>query len=154
MKNKMLVGFLIAVIIVGASSFYGGMLYGKSQSRAQNLAFGQRQGFGANGTGGLLRNGTGQARGGNRAGGGFVNGDIIAQDDKSITVKSLDGGSKIIFLSASTQISKFSAGSVSDLIVGQTVTANGLANSDGSFTAQMIQLRPSKPENATSSPQK
>lgn len=152
MKNKMLIGFIVAVIVIGGGAFYGGMLYGKSQAAsARNSALSQRQGFGAGAAGGV--GGGAQARGGNRAaGGGLVNGDIIAKDDKSITVKNQNGGSKIIFLSASTQISKFAAGSVADLIVGQTVTANGTTNSDGSITAQMIQLRPAPLANATSTP--
>ncbi len=152
MKNTLLIGFIIAIIIVGGGSFYGGMIYGKSQGGAQNSSFSQRQGFGAGGIGGMQRNGSGLAGGGNRMAGGFINGDILAIDDKSITVKSADGGSKIIFLSASTQISKFAAGSLSDLVVGQTVIANGTTNTDGSITAQMIQLRPARAENATTTP--
>lgn len=31
-KNKMLIGFIIAVIVVGVGFFYGGMQYGKSQN--------------------------------------------------------------------------------------------------------------------------
>lgn len=145
MKNTIIIVVIVA-IVVGAGSFYGGILYGKSQAAgARNLAFGQRQGFGANG-------GT-QARGGNRAaGGGFVNGEIIAKDDKSVTIKSVDGGSKIIFLAASTQITKSVGGSITDLELGKNVMITGSANSDGSVTAQSIQLRPNLPINATSTP--
>jgi len=157
MKNKMLIGFMVAVVVVGAASFYGGMVYGKSLG-AQNLAAGQRQGFAANGAGGIQRSGAGQsqagqARVGNRmAGGGFVNGDIIAKDDKSITVKSADGGSKIVFLSDTTQIMKSVDGSSADLENGKNVMITGSANSDGSLTAQSIQLRPAAPLTATSTP--
>ena len=160
MKNKMLIGFIIAVIVVGAGSFYGGMQYGKSQAAgARNSALSQRQGFGANGASGA--NGGAQARGGNRAAGsGFVNGSIIAQDDKSITVKSADGGSKIVFLSDKTQIMKSVNGSVGDLSVGQNVMVSGSANTDGSITAQAVQIRPATPAGgpvrpgaATSTPQ-
>ena len=140
--KKTIIGFIIALVVVGASSFYGGMLYAKSKSGAQNLSAAQRQGFGGNGGGGAQRNVAGQARGGNKmAGGGFVNGDIIARDAQSITVQLPGGGSKIIFLSGSSQISKFVAGGAADLEIGKTVMVNGAANSDGSITAQIIQLR-------------
>jgi len=145
MKNKMLVGFIIALVIVGGGSFYGGMVYGKSQAASQrNSAFGQRQGFGA-GLAGGLSGASGLTRDENRAAGGFVNGAIIAQDDKSITVKSQSGGSKIIFLSDSTQITKSVDGSLADLAIDKNVTVTGSANSDGSLTAQYIQLRPDVP---------
>ena len=147
MKNKMLIGFIIAVVVVGAGSFYGGLVYGKSKGGAKNLAFGQRQGLGANGVGGA------QARNGNRAAGsGFLNGSIIAQDDKSLTVKSADGGSKIVFLSGKTQIMKSVSGSLADLEIGKNVMVNGSTNSDGSITAQVVQLRPAAPINASSTP--
>lgn len=150
MKNEMLVGFIIVVIIVGAGSFYSGMRYGKSQSGAKNLAFNERPGFGG-GLGGMQRNAVGQG-GVRAAGGGFVNGSIIAKDDKSITVKSADGGSKIVLLSGATQIMKSVDGSASDLEVGKNVMITGQADSAGSITAQSIQLRPASPINATSTP--
>ncbi|OGF24014.1 hypothetical protein A3H09_04045 [Candidatus Falkowbacteria bacterium RIFCSPLOWO2_12_FULL_45_13] len=153
MKNKMLISFVIGLFVIGGGAFYGGLVYGKSQaSSAQNLSaaprqqrFGQGIGLGQNGQfnrqagpGALGRNGN------------FVNGEIIAKDNLSITVKDPGGGSKIIFLSGSTQVSKFIAGQPSDLSVGQSVMVSGTANSDGSLTAQMIQLRPPRPENASS----
>jgi hypothetical protein len=69
-----------------------------------------------------------------------VSGEIISQDDTSITVKLQDGSSKIVILSGNTNINKSSEGSKSDLKTGERVTAFGTTNSDGSITAQNVSI--------------
>lgn len=147
--NKKIIAIIIAIIIiVGGGSFYAGMKYDQSKSSAKvpgagkgftNLSPEDRQARlqqfgGANGAGGQQR--------GVRSNEGLVNGEIISKDDKSITLKLRDGGSKIIFYSENTEFSKFLAGAPNDLEVGKTVMVNGKANSDGSVSAQTIQIRP------------
>lgn len=116
--------------MVGGGGFFAGMKYQESKSpRFGNLhgdmvrQFGQRdaglQGFRP------------------------VNGEIISFDDKSITVKLQDGSSKIVLLTETTTISKTAdATKIDDLKVGEKVAAFGTENSDGSVTAQSIQLNP------------
>jgi hypothetical protein len=134
MKNKQILTTIIIALVVGAASFYGGMRY--QQMRRGNFAgqFAQGGNFrGANGTG---------LRGGN--GGGFmpVTGEIISGDDKTMTVKLQDGSSKIVILSDSTNINKAEAGSKTDLTPGTKILVLGQTNSDGSVTAQSVQVNP------------
>ena len=135
---KKLLPIIVIIILVGVGAFYGGMKYDQSKSAANLSANFQNRQMAGSGTG--SRNGTF----GNRAGSGFVTGEIIAKDDKSITVKLQDGGSKIIFYSDSTEIGKFASGTQNDLEVGKIIIVNGKVNLDGSITAQSIQLRPVK----------
>jgi len=142
---KKLLPIIIALIIVGGGAFYGGIKYSQSKTsfgdfsrqNFQNLSEEQRQE--------LFQGNIGEAfegRIGRGSNGGFLNGEVIAKDEQSITLKMPDGGSKIIFFSASTQISKTTGGSVEDLEIGKQITVTGEENSDGSYTAQMIQLSP------------
>lgn len=139
---------ILAIIVVGGGAFYGGMKYGQSKApqgftqgdfqNLRNLSPEERQQrlqeLGAN-TGGS-RNRTG-----GQQGGGFASGEIIAKDDKSVTIKLRDGGSKIVFYSDTTEIGKIVNGAAADLEIGKTITVNGSPNQDGSLTAQSIQLR-------------
>lgn len=71
-----------------------------------------------------------------------VNGEIISADEKSVTVKLPDGGSKIVILSEKTSINKAAEATKEDLKVGEKVAVFGSENTDGSVTAQNIQLNP------------
>ncbi len=141
MNNKKIIS-LVAGIVVLVAVFYGGMVYGKSKTPAR-------------GTGAFTR-GAGTLAGGRAGGtGGFVGGQIIAKDATSITVQLMANGpagtatgSKIILLSSGTKVSKQADGTLNDLAVGTTVSVTGTPNSDGSITAQSVQIRPNMPQNA------
>jgi hypothetical protein len=130
MKKAILIIVAIA-IVVGGLSFYGGMKYQESKI-PKGVA-----GRNFQNTGGL--NGSTGQRSSN-----FSNGEIVSKDDKSVTIKLGDRGSKIIFYSDTTEISKFVAGTANDLEIGKSVTINGTTNQDGSLTAQSIQIRPNR----------
>ncbi len=130
-KNIVVLSVIIAIVLV-VVSFYGGLKY----SQGKNPTF-DRTSF-------VQRNpqlGGNNVLGSNRTMGGIVSGEILSIDDKSLTVKSQDGGSRLVFLSASTTISKMASGNIGDLIIGSNISVNGSSNTDNSINAQMIQVR-------------
>ncbi len=138
-QQQILVPVIITAVVAGGVGFFGGTKYQQMQRGANFQQF-------ANGAGGRNfggRGGSGAFGQGNRNG-GFrpVSGEILKADDTSITVKLMDGSSKIVLLSDKTAINKASEGAKADLTVGQKVAVFGTDNSDGSVTAQNIQLNP------------
>ncbi len=132
----------MGVLVLIGASFIAGMKFDQHRavlSGRGGLAgqFGDRQG--------RLMGGGGQRSMRGAASGGFVAGEVLSKDDKSITVKLPDGGSKIVFLSESTSILKSASGTSSDLIVGEQVLVTGKANQDGSVSAESVQLRSGMP---------
>ena len=69
-----------------------------------------------------------------------VSGEVLSQDENSVTVKEADGSSKIVILSDKTSINKTTSGSKTDLKTGEKITAFGTSNSDGSITAENISI--------------
>jgi len=132
----------LAVLVALGAGFWGGMTYARSGARNMLTQGGRGNFQNLVGMGGQGRFGEqSQARNG----GGFTAGEIIKNDGTSITVKLQDGGSKIVFFSASTAIMKSVTGTSSDLVTGQNIVVVGTANSDGSISAESIQLRPAGP---------
>lgn len=133
MKNKPLIMTAIAVLVVGAIAFFGGIKYQETKKATglNNRAGQFQRGMGGQGM-----------MGGQRGTGGTVIGEIISTDDKSITVKLEDGSSKIVLLSDTVTVSKTDTGSKADLKTGVKVGVFGTTNSDGTVTAQNVQLNP------------
>lgn len=125
---------IIVALLVGGVAFFGGMQYQKTQAVSGPMMQGQFRGQNGGPQGGL------QGGSGNRQGMMPVSGEILSQDDQSITVKMQDGSSKIVILSDDTNINTSSEGSMEDLKTGETVTAFGTTNSDGSITAQSVSI--------------
>lgn len=69
-----------------------------------------------------------------------VSGEIIGQDEESITVKLPDGSSRIIFVGESTKISESTSSAKDRLTKGVPVFVVGSENPDGSITATSIQI--------------
>jgi len=142
MKNKSLIVGVVVALVIG---FLGGIGYGKSTVPAGSSS----RNFGQNGapTGAVGAGARGGARAGNM--GGFNGGEVLSKDDKSITLKMRDGGSRLVFYSPSTLVTKSATGAISDIATGAQVSIIGKSNPDGSMTAESIQIRPAMPAGTT-----
>lgn len=138
MKNKNIIIFAIALIAVGAGAFFGGTYYEKKSLGSQEMIRSGNFSYGSN----RAARPQGEKPSGGQNRGNFSTGEIISKDDQSITVKMSDGSTKIVYFSTSTTIGKMNQGTADDLAVGQNVLANGENNTDGSLSAQNIQIRP------------
>ena len=138
MKNTILITTAVA-IIVGGLSFFAGTKYQQKKQTVFRNQF-QRSGQIIPGQGNGMRNGNGfdSSRQSFRP----VNGEIISADESTIVVKMVDGSSKIVILSEKTEINKADTATKADLKIGEKVAVFGSENSDGSVTAQNIQLNP------------
>ena len=135
MGTKQWVTLAVVAVVFAGGGFWGGTQYAASQ----------RPSFGGNfagrtGAGGFTRGG---------AGGGTTFGTILSMSNGSITVQlptatstGASSGTKLVLVDTSTQVNEMQTVPTSNLKTGQSVIVSGTANSDGSITAQMIQIRP------------
>ena len=78
-----------------------------------------------------------------RMGGGQpVLGEVLTIDETSLTVKLPDGSSRIVLITDKTIFNKTASVEKTEVKVGERVGVFGTSNSDGSVTAQNIQLNP------------
>lgn len=126
MSKKAKIKKVVIVLVIVALSFFAGMQYAKSVNTSKG-------GFAGGQGGGRFR--------GSTNGGGATMGEVLSKDATGITIKPRNGGSQIILVGPSTQVSKSVAGSPDDVKVGSNVMIVGTQNTDGSFTASSIQLR-------------
>lgn len=131
MKNNYVITAILVLVFTGAG-FYGGMKYQQSRTQTFSGQFNNRQG--------MMRNNI--QGGANRGGFKPVAGEIISADDRSITVKLQDDSSKIVLINDKTQINKAETVNKSELKAGEKVSVFGSENTDGSVTAQNVQLNP------------
>ncbi|MCL4397914.1 DUF5666 domain-containing protein [Patescibacteria group bacterium] len=133
MTNKIIYG-LITLALAGLA-FYGGIKYQQKQAAARISSFSQNGG----------NNGQIRTRFGNGANGGAVRGEVLSVDANGLTVKNRDGSSRIVLFSGSTVINKADVATKDDIKTGSTVAVFGTINSDGSITAQNVQINPVQP---------
>ena len=128
-KYKIHIIWAVAVIL----AFSLGLLVGKMGSSASRQFAGGPNGgnFGASSRGAS----------GNRTSGSFAMGNIASINGQTMTLQLPNGSSEIVFFSSSTSIIKPSTASASSLTTGLRVMVGGSSNSDGSLTAQTIQIQ-------------
>ncbi|MBP9813614.1 hypothetical protein KBC80_00335 [Candidatus Woesebacteria bacterium] len=126
MKQNTLLTLLIVAVAMASGGFFAGMKYQQSKGAAFRT-------FGAQ---------MGRQNNGNNRGFRPTAGQIVSIDATSMTVKLADGSTKIVLLNDKTQINKASNGALTDLVEDTQVAVFGTENSDGSVTAQSIQLNP------------
>lgn len=141
LHKKHLTTWIIITVVLVAVAFYAGGAHAK-RSLSKNM--GQAGALFAEGG---QRGGRQMGRFG--AGAGFVTGSVLSKDDTSMTVKMRDGSSKIVLYTGTTQVLKSTTGAATDVVVGGQVSIQGAQNSDGSITAQSIQIRPDMPAVST-----
>lgn len=134
---KKTIVFGVIVLAVAGGAFFGGMQYNAAQAQTKQAAYGAQSG-----TRGGFRSG---GRGGANGMSGFTSGQIISNDNGTITVNMRDGSSKLVLFSDTTQITKSVPGTKDDLAVGKMIMVMGDANKDGSVSAKTIQVRPDMP---------
>jgi len=127
---------IILVLVVGGGAFYSGMKYEQRKGNFQNVSLEHSQEFFQGNVTGNFRQGVGRDTNST-----FFAGEIIAIDDQSMTLKTQNGSSNIVFFSDSVQILKTTKGSISDISIGEQLTVTGVQNSDGSYIAKSIQIR-------------
>ena len=129
MNTKQWVVLVIVAAVFAGGGFFGGMKYQASKTPVVAAR------PGAGGAAGFA------GRRGGAGGGSFINGTVLSVSGGTITVKNMAGGSQVAVLAPSTQYRKAVDGASSDVAVGSQVTITGSANSDGSITAQSVQIR-------------
>lgn len=141
--KKMILMIVCALVLVGGG-FWGGMTYQKQKTTSNTV--GTRDGAPPSGTSGgrgTFPSGSTPPSGGQGGpgGGNGASGEIISISDNSVTIKTSDGSTKIIYFTSSTKISKNTAGSTADLTVGTTIMANGTTNTDKSIASTTIMIQ-------------
>jgi hypothetical protein len=125
-KKQIYSSLIITAVIFSGLGYYAGMKKSSSDSPRQ-FQGGQRasRGFG---------------------GGGVTQGEVISFDNQMLTLKGRDGGSKVIVVTDTTKVLKSVTGVKSDVKTGSSVVIMGTQNSDGSITAETLQLRDGLPQ--------
>ncbi len=144
MKNKNLFLTILIVVLFSAVSFIAGKNF-PDRGGSQMANRGQFGNQGRN-----MENG--QKFAGTQMRGGQILGEITAIENDKVTIKEVNGSSKVILLTEETSIVKTTVAPITDLKVGGKIAVFGKSTTDAIISAQNIQLNPLMP-NASPSAQ-
>ncbi len=134
--TQIILGIVILVIVAGGS-FYGGMLYGQSQTQSNRAGARFTSGQYGNGQGG------GQGQGQRSFGqGGGVFGQISEIGEGYMLVTATNGKQTKVQVTDTTLIEKNASVKLTDLAKGETVMVSGSQGADGTVTARSVQVAP------------
>lgn len=125
-------------IIIG---LMGGYFWGKASVNNARGGFGGMAGVNFSSST-RAKFGSGVGVGAAGAGMNLTAGQVSALGSSSLTLQLANGNSEVVLYSSSTEVTKPTMVPISELTSGSNVMIGGIANSDGSFTAQSIQVRP------------
>jgi len=138
--NKKIISIAVVALVVGIGMGYAGANVFLSGAPGQNM-----QGNFSAIKGGNLNS----MRAGGTANGGMLSGTVATKDSESITINTKDGSSHVVLITTATSFLKSVSGEESDVAVDATVIVSGTTNSDGSITAQSVQIRTADPTTQT-----
>ncbi len=134
---------IVVIVVVAGGSFYGGMVYGKSQVPTfPNAALRGQGGAGAFVPGGQGTGGQSGATGRQGAQGGFVIGQIEELGNGVLTITDANGKQTRVAVTDTTLIEKNASVTLADLTKGETVMVSGTTGTDGTITARSVQVSP------------
>ncbi len=150
MSAKVIVIIVVVALVVGAAAGFGGYSYGVQAGlqQAQNIrnTFLAERGLGGNGGQGGAGGQGGFAAGAQGTGGNrqfnpnnFAAGQVKTISGNTIELSTAQTVVKVQ-LTDQTQIQKQASGTVSDIQPGERITVQGNRASDGTMTAQAIQI--------------
>lgn len=121
-------------VIVAIIALVGGIFWGKAMG-ASGAASTQRPFAGAfaSSTRGFAGRGAG-------AGGSVYAGQVASISGTNLTLQLPNGNSEVVFYATSTPVNEQASVPISKVAKGTNVIINGTANSDGSVTAQSIEI--------------
>jgi len=131
--KKTLPIFIVIALIIAAGAFYLGMKY--QQSKGPNFNFNR---------GNVLNKRFATSSNnffGNQGRERIIRGQIIAKDEKSLTIKLPNGSSQIVIYSNDTKVEKSVAGQISDLQIGQSVDVSVKNIDNNILSANSILIR-------------
>jgi hypothetical protein len=140
LKQIFSVSTIIISLITLAIGFAGGFIYQKSKTPAfaRNGQFQTAGGNSSNRSGARGTNGTGIPN--QRIMSKEIVGEITSVDSSSLTIKTPDGGSKIIMISDSTTVNQATKVDKNSLKVGSQISISGDQNTDGTVTGKIINI--------------